>query len=244
MRSVRIWPNSGASPRRGAKVVEGLAPELDTLPEAARLPIEVRLGQLADIRARVDRLTGETEAAHRNSEVSLRLAAIQGVGMLTATAVAATTPDGSTFASARDDAAWLGRTPKPHSTGGKPRSGRISRMGNRYIRRLLYLGAMSLIMARRRRGPGVDWLWQKIATKRTRVVAIAVGNRMARTIFALLRDGAMDRPRVSATPPGQRRQGQEPGADIAQDGGGLGAFVAGEVVEEDRVARLQERWFV
>jgi len=69
-------------------------------------------------------------------------------------------------------------------------------------------------------------------------------NRMARTIFALLRDGAMDRPRVSATPPGQRRQGQEPGADIAQDGGGLGAFVAGEVVEEDRVARLQERWFV
>ena len=183
MRSVRIWPNSGASPRRGAKVVEGLAPELDTLPEAARLPIEVRLGQLADIRARVDRLTGETEAAHRNSEVSLRLAAIQGVGMLTATAVAATTPDGSTFASARDDAAWLGRTPKPHSTGGKPRSGRISRMGNRYIRRLLYLGAMSLIMARRRRGPGVDWLWQKIATKRTRVVAIAVGNRKARTAW-------------------------------------------------------------
>lgn len=75
-------------------------------------------------------------------------------------------------------------------------------MGNRYIRRLLYLGAMSLIMVRRRCGPGIDWLWQKLAAKKTRVVGIALANRMARTIFALLRDGTMYRPRVSATPPG------------------------------------------
>lgn len=186
---------------KGAKVVEGLASELDSLPEAARLPIEVLLGQLADIRARVDRLTGEIEMAHRNSEVSLRLATIPGVGTLTATVVAATTPDVSNFASARDYAAWLGLTPKPHSTGGKARTGRISRMGNRYIRRLLYLGAMSLIMVRRRRRPGTDWLAQKLAAKKTRVVAIALANRMARTIFALLRDGTMYRPQASATMP-------------------------------------------
>lgn len=187
---------------KGAKVVEGLASELDALPEPARLPIEALLGQLADIRARVDRLTDEIEAAHRQSEVSLRLAAIPGVGTLTATVVAATTPDVSNFASARDYAAWLGLTPKPHSTGGKARTGRISRMGNRYIRRLLYLGAMSLIMVRRRRRPGTDWLWQKLAAKKTRVVAIALANRMARTIFALLRDGTMYRPRVSAAAQG------------------------------------------
>ena len=59
-----------------------------------------------------------------------------------------------------------------------------------------------MIMVRRRRGPGVDWLWQKLAAKKTRVVAIALANRMARTIFALLRDGANYRPRVSATMPG------------------------------------------
>ena len=77
--------------------------------------------------------------------------------MLTATAIAATTPDVSNFSSARDYAAWLGLTPKQHSTGGKPRSGGISKMGNQYIRRLLYLGAMAQIKLRRRsRRPGTD----------------------------------------------------------------------------------------
>jgi transposase len=187
---------------KGAKVVESLSSELEALPEAARRPIEALFGQLAETRTRVEHLTREIEEVHRQSETSRRLAAIPGVGTLTATVIAATTPDVSNFASARDYAAWLGLTPKPHSTGGKARTGRISRMGNRYIRRLLYLGAMSLIMVRRRRGPGIDWLWQKLAAKKARVVAIALANRMARTIFALLRDSTMYRPRVSATPPG------------------------------------------
>lgn len=125
--------------------------------------------------------------------------------MLTAPAIAATTPDVSNFGSARDYAAWLGLTPKQHSTGGKPGSGGISKMGNRYIRRLLYLGAMAQIMAqimvrRRSRRPGTDWLSRKLATKETRVVAIALANRMARTIYALLRDGTSYRPRVGVMP--------------------------------------------
>ena len=72
--------------------------------------------------------------------------------MLSATVIAATTPDVSNFGSARDYAAWLGLTPKPHSSGGKQQVERISKMGNRYIRRLLYLGAMAQIMVRRRLG--------------------------------------------------------------------------------------------
>jgi hypothetical protein len=68
----------------------------------------------------------------------------------------ATTPDVNNFGSARDYAAWLGLTPKPHSTGGKQKVGRISKMGNRFIRRLLYLGAMAQIMVRRRCGLGSD----------------------------------------------------------------------------------------
>ena len=184
---------------KGSKRVADLAEGLDSLPEAARLPLQALFDQLAETQARIDRLTEEIEQVHRKNDVSRRLASIPGVGVLTATAIAATTPDVSNFSSARDYAAWLGLTPKQHSTGGKPRSGGISKMGNRYIRRLLYLGAMAQIMVRRRlRRPGTDWLSRKMATKQTRVVAIALANRMARTIFALLRDGTSYNPRVGA----------------------------------------------
>ncbi len=127
---------------KGSKRVASLEGELDTLPEAARLPLQALFEQLAETQARIDRLTDEIEEVHQQNEVSRRLVSIPGVGVLTATAIAATTPDVSNFSSARDYAAWLGLTPKQHSTGGKPRSGGISKMGNRYIRRLLYLGAM------------------------------------------------------------------------------------------------------
>lgn len=182
---------------KGSKRVAILAGQLDKVPGPARLPLQALFDQLAETQARIDRLTDEIEEVHRQNEVSRRLASIPGVGVLTATAIAATTPDVSNFGSARDYAAWLGLTPKQHSTGGKPRSGGISKMGNRYIRRLLYLGAMAQIMVRRRlRNPGTDWLSRKLATKETRVVAIALANRMARTIYALLRDGTSYRPRV------------------------------------------------
>lgn len=184
---------------KGSKRVADLAKKLDILPEAARLPLRVLFDQLAETHGRIDRLTEEIEQVHRQNDVSLGLASIPGVGVLSATAIAATTPDVSNFSSARDYAAWLGLTPKQHSTGGKPRSGGIWKMGNRYIRRLLYLGAMSQIMVRRRlRHPGADWLSHKLATKETRVVAIALANRMARTIYAILRDGTSYRRPISA----------------------------------------------
>lgn len=184
---------------KGSKRVEDLASELDALPDPARLPLQVLFDQLSGTRARIDRLTDEIEEVHRQSDASRRLASIPGVGVLTATAIAATTPDVSSFSSARDYAAWLGLTPKQHSTGGKPRSGGISKMGNRYLRRLLYLGAMAQIMVRRRsRRSGSDWLSRKLATKETKVVAIALANRIARTIYALLRDGTVYRPQVEA----------------------------------------------
>lgn len=186
---------------KGSKRVASLAKELESVPEAARLPLQALFDQLAETQVRIDQLTDEIEEVHRQNETSRRLASIPGVGVLTATAIAATSPDVSNFGSARDYAAWLGLTPKQHSTGGKPRSGGISKMGNRYIRRLLYLGAMAQIMVRRRsRHPGTDWLSRKLATKETRVVAIALANRMARTIYALLRDGTSYRPRVGVMP--------------------------------------------
>lgn len=85
--------------------------------------------------------------------------------------------------------AWIGLTPKPHSSGGKERLGRISKMGNRYLRRLLYLGAMAQVSARRRGEPGDDWLWQVIQRKKPKQAAIALANRMARTVYALMKNG-------------------------------------------------------
>ena len=88
-------------------------------------------------------------------------------GPITASALVSALPDIADFKSGRDLSAWLGLTPRPHSTGGKERLGRISKMGNRYLRRLLYLGAIAQVSARRRGKPGDDWLWQIIEAARS-----------------------------------------------------------------------------
>ena len=140
-------------------------------------------------RRRSKTLTDRLEAAQRTDPLAQRLATIPGVGTITASAIAATTPEVDTFRSARDYAAWLGLTPQPHSSGGKERLGRISKAGNRYLRRLLYLGAMAQISARRRGGPGTDWLWHMLQRKPVKIVAVALANRMARVVWALIRTG-------------------------------------------------------
>ena len=188
----------GVIAAKGAQNIDRLRAQLHQLPEAARLPVSLLFDQMAETDKRIEHLTGEIKATHGQSETSQRLATIPGVGMLSATIIAATTPDVSNFGSARDYAAWLGLTPKPHSTGGKQKVGRISKMGNRYIRRLLYLGAMSQIMVRRRCGLRQDWLSDMLARKKTKVAAIALAHRMARTIFAVLRDGSRYEPQTAS----------------------------------------------
>lgn len=166
------------------------------LPAAALEPIELLSTQFRDTKNRVDQITRAIETAQKSDATAKRLATIPGVGTLTSSVIAATAPDVSNFRSARDFSAWLGLTPKPHSSGGKEHVGRISKMGNRYIRRLLYLGAMAQISARRHRGPGDDWLWGMLQKKPVKLVAIALANRMARTIWALLKTGESYRARV------------------------------------------------
>lgn len=87
-------------------------------------------------------------------------------------------PVAATFRTARDLSAWPVLAPKPHSSGGKERLGSISKTGNWYIRRLLYLGAMAVISARKRSDPGHDWLGNLFKTKPLKVVAIALANRV------------------------------------------------------------------
>ena len=176
---------------KGVQNIERLV----TLAEATGLPANalnsVRLlaEQFRDTKVKIEDVTAEISRTSETDAVARRLKTIPGIGPITSSVLAATLPDSSGFKTARDLAAWLGLTPKPHSSGGKERLGKISKMGNRYIRRLLYLGAMGVIAARRRRPAGVDWLWQLLERKPVKLVAIALASRNARTVWALLKSG-------------------------------------------------------
>jgi transposase len=174
---------------KGIHNVERLLAAADELPAAARPSIDLLADQLRETQERIDAATARIEAAQEADELARRLATIPGVGAVTASAIAVTTPEVENVRSARDCAAWLGLTPQPHSSGGKERLGRISKAGNRYLRRLLYLGAMARISARRRRKPGDDWLWRMLERKPVKVVAVALANRMARVAWALIAKG-------------------------------------------------------
>ena len=174
---------------KGIHNVDRLLAATTELPAAARPAVDLLADQLRETQEKIDEVTARIEAAQRTDPLARRLATIPGVGAISASAIAATTPEVDNFRSARDYAAWLGLTPQPHSSGGKERLGRISKAGNRYLRRLLYLGAMARISARRCRRPGDDWLWRMLEKKPVKVVAVALANRMARVVWALIRTG-------------------------------------------------------
>ena len=113
---------------------------------------------------------------------------IPGFGPITASAMAATIQDTSSFAGPREFAAFLGLTPKQNSSGGKPKLGRISKMGNRYLRKLLVVGAHAVLFHRK---PHTDplrmWAKKLIEKKPFKLVAVALANKMARIAFAILR---------------------------------------------------------
>ena len=163
--------------------------------EDARLPAAARfaLKALAD---QIDRLTKEVEALERQLVAEVRrdndmrrLTTIPGVGPITAAAIKALVPDIAGFKSARHFAAWMGLTPKPHSSGGKERLGSISKMGNATLRTLLVGGATSVLRHVRKGAGGPEWLIGLLARRPAKVVAVALANKMARIIFALLTKG-------------------------------------------------------
>ena len=170
------------------------AAEAADLPPQARMPLDLLAGQFRDTKGRIDAITARIRDEVETDEVACRLRTMPGIGPITASVLTATLPDVSAFRKARDLSAWLGLTPKPHSSGGRERLGSISKMGNRYIRRLLCPGAMGVISARRKTEPGDDWLGRLIATKPLKVAAIALANRMARAIRAMLRTDEAWRP--------------------------------------------------
>jgi transposase len=156
------------------------------LPPLARRALEPLILQMEHAQVAIAQLDKQIEAHHRSDPVSRRLGTIPGVGPLIATAIAATMLDPSHFRSGREFAAWLGLVPKQNSSGGKERLGRISRQGNRYLRRLLVVGATSVLRHDRGKAVGNAWLRSLLERKPPRLVTVALANKIARTAWALL----------------------------------------------------------
>jgi len=163
--------------------------EAASLPAPARQSIQVLADQFHDTHERIEAITTDIKAEAQRDAVARRLQTVPGIGPITASAIAASVPNVSNFKEARDLAAWIGLTPKPHSSGGKEKLGKITKMGNRYLRRLLYLGALAQITHHSRKPAGEDWLWKMLQRKPVKLVAIALAGRMARTVWALLKTG-------------------------------------------------------
>ena len=137
-------------------------------------------------------------ACHRASEVSLRLRTIPGIGVITATAIAATVADASVFKSGRHFAAWIGLVPRQNGTGGKVHLGPISKKGDPYIRKLLVLGATAVIRYAKNKPELAAWINALRARRPARVVTVAVANKLARIAWAVMRHGDTFRQASSA----------------------------------------------
>src|SRR6202034_2700449 len=130
-------------------------------------------------------------AWHRADACSRRLAQIPGVGPIGATTLVMKTPDPRAFLSGRHFAAWIGLTPKDHSTGGKTRLGKITRAGDETLRSLLVVGATAVIwQARRGSGRSASpWLLALLKRKPPKLAAVALANKIARIAWKLMTTG-------------------------------------------------------
>lgn len=170
------------------KRIEAIINEANSiLPDLVREECRDLIAQIAEKTVRINVRTKLAKDLAADSMTARRLQTMPGVGPLTALAVEAFAPAITGFRRGRDFAAWLGLVPRQYSSGGKDRLGRVSKCGQADIRRLLIIGAMSrLTWLGRRSIPAGSWLERMMARKPKMLVAIALANKMARAIWAML----------------------------------------------------------
>lgn len=143
------------------------------------------IDMIQGLTARIAVLDRTLQRVTAADEKTAHMRTVPGVGPITSAAIEAFAPSLESFRRGRDFAAWLGLVPKQHSTGGKERLGRVSKMGQRDIRRLLISGAMAVIRWEIRKGDDADpWIARLLARKPRLVAAVALANKMARMIWA------------------------------------------------------------
>jgi transposase len=177
-------------PRYARQLADRIEAGDEEVPFAVRealAPLVVQLRHLDEAIARLDRTIAKLA---QQDEKARRLMSLPGVGPLTASALVASVPDVSGFSGPREFAAFLGLAPRQHSSGGKQRLGRISKMGNRYLRKLLVVGAHAVLYHRKSHTDALrTWAKKLIEKKPFKLVAVALANKMARIAFAILRFG-------------------------------------------------------
>jgi transposase len=159
------------------------------LPGSFRLLIQRLLDHLKELARQVLELEGDIQRWHRDNPASQKLAKIPGIGPMTASAIAATVGDARNFKNGRQLAAWLGIVPRQHSTGGKSTLLGISKRGDSYLRTLLIHGARSVIRGIDRKPEAAPWLTALVERRNKNIAAVALANKNARTIWALLVHG-------------------------------------------------------
>ncbi|MGR4893509.1 IS110 family transposase [Sphingopyxis sp. LARHCG72] len=161
----------------------------ERIPPDARLCLEMLGAQLAIVKEQILENDRRIRASARDTEVGRRLMEIPGIGPLLASAFVASVADPRLFKTGRDLAAWIGLVPRQNSSGGKERLGGISRAGNQYLRQMLVVGSMAVIRHAERHGTKRPWLIELMKRRAKKVAAVALANKTARMVWALMTSG-------------------------------------------------------
>jgi transposase len=180
----------GLTVAKGLDKIELLLAQDETVPEIARELFAFHGKDYARLQIDLKAIEAKLMAWHRADATSRRLAQIPGIGPIGATALVMKVPDPRLFRSGRHFAAWIGLTPKDHSTAGKTRLGKITRAGDEMLRSVLVAGATAVIQqARRGRGRPSPWLVALLARKPPKLAAVALANKIARIVWKLMTTG-------------------------------------------------------
>lgn len=183
----------GITEAKGLDKIEPLLARIaqdESVPALARDLFVLQGREYAQLQVELKAIEARLRAWHRGHADSRRLAGIPGVGPIGATALVMKTPDPRAFPSGRHFAAWLGLTPKDHSTAGKTRLGKITRAGDERLRSVLVAGATAVIQhAKRGRGHPSPWLIALLKRKPPKLAAVALANKIARIAWKLMVTG-------------------------------------------------------
>lgn len=180
------------------RLLEVVADEDDhRLPAPARACLQMLAAQLDVVKAQILDNDRKILADARSTELGRRLMDVPGVGPLLASALVAAVADPAIFRTGRDLAAWIGLVPRQNSSGGKERLGSICKAGHRYLRQMLVVGAMAVIRHAERNAK-LPWLAQLLTRRRAKVAAVAMANKTARTVWAMMMTGERYREPLAA----------------------------------------------
>ena len=186
-------------PAHLGRLIDAMEDAASGVPQAVCEICTILAETIQRLAGRVRELDVEIARRAKQGDVTRRLMTIPGIGPVSASALEALAPPMDSFRTGRDFAAWMGLTPKQYSTGGKPRLGKTSKMGQRDLRRLLIIGAAAVVRQAARRGaPEGSWLARMLAGKPRMLVIVALANKMARIAWALMARGGVYRAPAAA----------------------------------------------